>query len=168
MDEVVEHVAYELSQKYGTNDVEREALYVVILSKLHKEKHKWRKLSSLSTFLKTVAYNAILNYKSLQKSWNDFTLVLPAAECYYDDEDCKRIENNNQNEMLLKELENCTTIDEYDIICMTFGLGNYEILTRKEIAEQTFISEGEQRTIVKRVLDRLKTNELIKELYKSL
>ena len=53
MDEVIEYVAHELSQKYGENEVERNALYAIILPKLYKEYPKWKKLSSLRTFLKT-------------------------------------------------------------------------------------------------------------------
>lgn len=168
MDEVIEYVAHELSQKYGENEVERNALYAIILPKLYKEYPKWRKLSSLRTFLKTVAYNAVLDYKSSQKSWDNSNFIFPIIEAAYEDEDYKKVENKMQSELLLNELRDNTTYYEYKVICMTFGLDEYEMVSRKEILDQILISESEQRTIIKNVMDRLRENKIVKELYKSL
>lgn len=168
MDELIEQIAYNMSVKHGRNEVEVDALYSLLNSKLHKEKEKWNKKSLLSSFLNTIAHNCILRYKSEGKLWLDKLIINSHVDTHYIDNSYNIIEDNIHKDTLLETLKVNTTAEEYEIICRYFGLDNYKKHTAKAIYKETYITPSEQKTIIKNVFNKLKTNDIIIDLYKSL
>jgi len=170
MDEIIEKVAENVAAKYATNDVEKEAFYTVIREKLFKKIGNWQKKSSLDTYLTTIAYRALLDFKSEKKSLftSDYIDNINTAGLFFMDSNYDNVDNADYSSVLLDELKNNTNSIEYEVVCKTFGLNGYVPYTRKELETELFITPGEQRTIVDNVLSRLARNKNIKELYNDL
>lgn len=165
-EEIYDIIANDFSHKYGNNEVDKAAIYELIISKLRKEKAKWKGISSLTTFLKTIAYNEITKYRAINKAWTDTEVILPITDLMFIDN--TDTYSKEQGKHLLQELKDNVSPLEYEVICMTFGLDEYDTYTRKEIEDLLFLTGSEQRTLVKNAFDRLKSNKVINELYKSL
>lgn len=168
MDEIIDEIAYQYAHDYGRNIVEREALYAVITSKLHKAKDSWKQLSAFGTFLRSVAYKAVIDYNTLSKAAALDTLVNDVADMVIDTHGENGVSTKQHISVMLEELCNNTSSEEYEVICRTFGIGGYDKDTKNNIYDNTYYTVAEQRTIIRRVFERLRTNKVIYELYKAL
>lgn len=167
MDEIIDAIAFQYANDYSNNSVEKDAIYTLLISKLHKTKDKWKKLSSLSAYLKVVAYKEIIDYKAnpiLLAGDVELNVLVDKAEIATETD----VTSKHSYDVMVNELRNNTTHDEYEVICRTFGIDGFDRNTKNEIYDITFYTVAEQRGILQSVFRRLRTNKIIFELYKSL
>lgn len=168
MDEIIDAIAYQYAHDYGRNVVEREALYAILTSKLHKAKANWKQLSTFGTYMKSVAYKAVLDYIEISQAKPLESLANDIADIVMENHGEGGIESKQHIKIMLEELRNNTSSGEYEVICRTFGIGGFDKSTKKEIYDNTYYTVGEQLVILRSVFGRLRTNKVIYELYKAL